>query len=681
MLNELHDLSVALDKAGIKPYGWHNDFKELPRVTRKRPCYKIIFDDQSKISSIETVTQEQVSNLRKWQTSNGQSFPGYNLWPLVYINEALKPKEEMDKFLNGEGNTDIWDKKKATIDKCLHDTSLALAEKLGDIPDKYAALGILFDRVKHLSIENFYRNLLTYIKEKIRENPSVWDLLCPLAVFSSAKTPDDDQIAGLPVSVFLDIADWAVGNNRYPVAHENTCEWVNQRLMSVDEELDKREVNVVVRQKDAFGGDSSGYDDTFPDVKMPQLGSVKLRAMFKDSQCQYRYESIEANSFIVGHEYRKKFKGALEWIRDEDNKGKTWGVMGSKELLFAYPSVLPKTPVPIVSMFGCSNRTENEKEVLFALCASDVVKSLQGLSTSLPNIEIKIFAFRKMDKARTKVIFHRNITAESLVVFAKEWERACSNVPIIHIKEWGDRKGVTEIIRLGDIFPLDIAKSLNRVWKMDGTSESEIETIDLAEGIDLLIGNFDNAHIRYLTSLAIQNCKGLMLALGAAKNKQEVLNAKGFRQHKRIIPTIFGLLLYKQKIYKEVYMKSAGYLVGNMLSVADQLHLLYCEKVRKGSVPPQLIGNALMVAAMESPVNALAQLGLRLVPYLGWAATNNSDKAGLSRYYLKAYREIAPQVSDIPQRFTDDEKAQVLLGYLAGIQKNEEEIEGGKKHE
>jgi len=84
-----------------------------------------------------------------------------------------------------------------------------------------------------------------------------------------------------------------------------------------------------------------------------------------------------------------------------------------------------------------------------------------------------------------------------------------------------------------------------------------------------------------------------------------------------------------------------------------------------------------MVAAMNSPVNALAQLGLRLVPYLGWASTNNTDKAGLSRYYLKAYHDIAPQVSEIPQRFSDAEKAQVLLGYLAGIQK-EQNTEGGK---
>ncbi|MBU4304755.1 MAG: hypothetical protein KJ893_03910 [Candidatus Omnitrophica bacterium] len=552
----------------------------------------------------------------------------------------------------------------------MNEVSSTLKEKLGDVPDQFKALERLIARVSGLTAENFYNDLTGYIKKIVSDDQNAWDGLSLLAIFSSDKEPDDSKIAGLAVSAFFDIKDWCDGSNCYPVAHEETCNWINQRLLNAD----------TIKHsylKDAYGGDISGFEETFPEVKMPQLGGVKLRSMFKDSKCQYRYGSIESNSFIVGREYRKKFAGSLAWIKKEDNKGKTWGVVSGKELLFAYPSVLPATPAPIALMFGCSSQSEKDQETLFASCASDVIKSLQGISRSIKDIDINVFVLKKMDKARTKVVFHRNLTAERLIQVAEEWKRACDNVSLINIKEWGEQKGVAEIVGLRDVFPLDIAKSLNRVWKMDGTSASEVDAINSTAGIDLLIGNLDDAGVSHLMSIALQNCKGLMIALGAAKNKQEVLNAKGFRQYKRIVPTIFGVLLYKQNIYKEVYMKSIGRIIGNMLSIADQLHLLYCEKVRKGSMPPQLIGNSLMVAAMESPVNALAQLGLRLAPYLGWAATNNTDKAGLSRYYLKAYRDIVPQVGEIPQRFTDAEKAQVLLGYLAGIQKNEE-TEGGK---
>ena len=37
MLNELHQLSVALDKANITPKDWHKELRPLPNVTPKKP--------------------------------------------------------------------------------------------------------------------------------------------------------------------------------------------------------------------------------------------------------------------------------------------------------------------------------------------------------------------------------------------------------------------------------------------------------------------------------------------------------------------------------------------------------------------------------------------------------------------------------------------------------------------
>jgi hypothetical protein len=134
------------------------------------------------------------------------------------------------------------------------------------------------------------------------------------------------------------------------------------------------------------------------------------------------------------------------------------------------------------------------------------------------------------------------------------------------------------------------------------------------------------------------------------------------------MPAILGLLLWTVGIGKENYMNNSPYLVGRMLKVADELHAVYCKEVRKNNLPPQLLGNALMVAALDSPVQALAQLALRITPYLGWARTNATESAGLSRYVLKEFGLIEIKLRDavFPDRLNDSARAQLLLGYISG---------------
>ena len=113
-----------------------------------------------------------------------------------------------------------------------------------------------------------------------------------------------------------------------------------------------------------------------------------------------------------------------------------------------------------------------------------------------------------------------------------------------------------------------------------------------------------------------------------------------------------------------------------MLKLADELHALYCKEVRKNSLPPQLLGNALMVAALDSPTQAIAQLALRIAPYLGWAKTNSTESAGLSRYVLKEFGLVEAKLRDtaLPGRLDDPARAQLLLGYISSNAQTEETI-------
>src|SRR3990172_11126236 len=102
MLNELYHLSIALERAGIVPVDWHKDLKPLPNASDKKPCHRISISPDGSIAGIETMKKELVACLRKWEPSNGNSFPGFNIQPLYRLADGDK-KKRLKKWRGGEG--------------------------------------------------------------------------------------------------------------------------------------------------------------------------------------------------------------------------------------------------------------------------------------------------------------------------------------------------------------------------------------------------------------------------------------------------------------------------------------------------------------------------------------------------------------------------------------------------
>jgi len=675
MLNELNHLSIALTHAGITPPDWHNDMKSLPNVKPKKPCYKILIGSDGSISGIEAMGKQLVSSLRKCQFgSNGYSFPGFNIQSLYYIT-GEEEKKCLEKWNKGKDQIDTDKLQQWCIEKnetrwnepmlneCLGKIPQELKRQLGEIPDDFIALNKLFERVDKAwgndGCAKFVQALKNYIWGKISVNENL-SFLLPILIRTKPK-PEN-------ISIFLDVPDWM----EYPVANKYTIALINERLLQADR-LSCSQINR--KTNDAYGLCSSGCDDKLSDTKLPFLGKVILRAMSSESPCQRRYGTIDAKSFCIGAESRRRAKSALEWIGDEKHEGQTWGRADGKESIFAYPAIIPPEPPALAAFFGA--RKTDDKEARFEKYAEDVVTSLKGLSPSLKDIELRVFSLRKMDNtsAKTKVIFHRNYSAQRLADAATEWQQGSKNIPKIQITAWGKGKGEIIHAEPETPFPLQIADCLNRVWKLDGTTASEVKTIHKSDGIELLLDEMAiQRRIPHLLAVTIQNSKGLFFSLGQSMHRDEVLKLDGFNKHKQLMPSILGILLWKLGIGKEIYMNNPSYLVGRILKIADELHALYCKEVRKDKMPPQLLGNALMAAALDSPTQALAQLALRIVPYLGWARTNASDSAKLSRYFLKEFGLIEAKLRDavLPSRLDDAAKAQLLLGYISSNSQTDE---------
>ena len=120
-------------------------------------------------------------------------------------------------------------------------------------------------------------------------------------------------------------------------------------------------------------------------------------------------------------------------------------------------------------------------------------------------------------------------------------------------------------------------------------------------------------------------------------------------------------------------MKGPAFLVGRLLSLADQLHVQYCHGVRNGKVPPQLVGNALMATALETPTKAVAMLAQRVLPYQAWARTvQGGDEVRLAKYLLGELGRMSGDLKDLqlPVTCDDPERAEMLLGYLARSEKD-----------
>jgi hypothetical protein len=689
MLNELYTLSNTLNSKGISIKEWHREYKTIPKVTAKAPCIRLWISDNSSICDIESISVELAQSLRKYGNNQG-TFPAFNIAPLYRITDSaqISALEDIEK-----GNTKLdltmiqswclnnnWRKSLVNkIDNCIHNVAQTMLDKINKTgsTQKNAVVPLinLASGFTNKPDKSLRTALETCIYAKLQKREDVSLALSILFHKGKKEAKDPEKDCGT-LSVMLDLFDWR-RHGGYPVASGHTTEWINEILLNSNQTNTDSQSEAI--ENDAFGMPFINPSKPMPSVKLPGF-EVTLRSMFSGQPCQYRYNRIDDGSYPISKENRSLMKKSLEWIVGLDMEGVTWRKVDKNEIVFVYPSKLPDVPPKFASIFS-SSQTENSDltKARFENVAREFIKTLQGIPVYQKPEFIQIFTIRRMDKARSKVIFTHNCTPEQLIQSAENWEAGCDNIPSNNL---GEKKIP---------FPLQVARIVNNIWKQSGElaqGKTTVERMKYYQGIEILLDimqesmGYNYLHILLANSSGLVNCLGNWIHSGSkCKDKADEKNLEKLKQESVLLLSVMGLFLYKNDCRKDKYMENMAYLVGQILKVSDELHTLYCKVVRSGEVPPQLAGSALFVTAGETPYQALAQLSLRINPYITWAKQyrfKNIDKkyeeSWKAAWYLNLYENTANKLRLVMKdstRFNDYDKAQLFIGYLSSFPKRE----------
>lgn len=688
MLNELYSLSTALKSKGISTKEWHREYKPLPKITVKAPCIRIWLAEEGSIRGLESISAELAQLLRKYGNNQG-TFPAFNIVPLYRITdkEQLSELEQIEKgtipldfdkikswCINDNWKESIVKK----IDRSLNNIPQTLSDLIGnqEQPERTLVLELirLASGFTNEPDRSFKSALEKCVFAKLQKQEDIGILLAMLFHKGNPQKNHNDD-TGVSISIVLDLFDWQ--QYGYPVTSQHTTEWINDRLL-------KSSLLSASKQHEVAGSDAFGIPFVNPNEPMPSVKlngfDVTLRSMFNGQPCQYRYEQIDDASYPIAMENRSLAKKSLEWVAGLEREGVTWRKIDMNEIVFVYPSKLPETSPRFASIFGFSQAESfAQTEARFENIAKDFIRTLRGLPAKDKPDFIQIFTIRKLDKARSKVIFTRNCSPDQLIKAAEDWETGCRNTPETDLGE--------QIIP----FPLHVARIVNNVWKQNGElaqGKTAVERMKYYQGMELLLDLMQESMIDNYLHIILTHSSGLVSYIGnwvhggsKCKDKTEERSFEKIRNETVLLLSVFGLLLYKRGERKEKYMESVAYLVGQLLKISDELHTLYCKVVRGGDVPPQLVGSALFVTAGETPNQAIAQLSLRMNPYITWAKqyrfknmTTKNEESWRARWYLSLYEDAANKLKAImtdSTRFGDFDKAQLFIGYLASFPKRE----------
>ena len=354
-----------------------------------------------------------------------------------------------------------------------------------------------------------------------------------------------------------------------------------------------------------------------------------------------------------------------------------------KDLLLVYCDGQPVISDEAADTFGSD---EGEKRDQFENDAMAICRALEGIIKQRPQSRLHILLIGKADKEKKQILMHIAPTSQEVLDAAERWQNGVrDNLPIITIPLPPDKRGEKTIqAQPCPPYPDRVVRLLSSEWVRGGMDELKLDGPALRHVLDMMLrsaGIWEHT-AKNLLGITIQRIGPLLIGIAASLHSGEKEQIEKFRPYVRETAlraiALFGILLHVLESRKEMYMKDAPYLVGQVLALADTLHKDYCIVVRKGEMPTSLIGTSLMRRALDNPTGALADLSERMMEYLRWAKTTqvsqewkDDDRRRIAvneaRKKLRQYEPLSERLASLtlPVESNDLMKAQLLLGFLA----------------
>lgn len=744
MLNELWDLHRAMTDAGAAMVEDESGFIQIPSTG---PALRVYLGKDGSIEDLR-IFKDGVTSYFTCGAGEAQRFPIPNfpaLWNLTETelqtlkdwrrakskaikgNKRLPPLPEFLRKLARTPSKRIrklaWNESELrSLNSTLHRVALEVCDPAAE-PSAPKALKALVERAQRIGApEDFLANLGRKVLSKVKTGAHEWatfdeplPALLFLAGVSDRKVPVQFEPAGFASA---------------PAFDKKVREWINAKRQKQRCALTQPSPDSTL---DAFGATVNHKEikDKFPQVETrTMLQKISLMAKTPETPALKRHGLIGPQSFPVGSSNRSLLEGVLKTILQKDWENKTWkqivlGGSGKRKkwgVVIAYPTRFPKQPAYLAVTLVGSEKDRQTRD--FAAYGEGVIRSLEGLieedKAGGRTTEVVVFVLTKPAAGYTaEVVLSERMTAAHFIQSAKTWQEGAINRPALLIRvrpeaaAKHDRNGQTEAnewVAPYVPFPNEVFECLNERWIGMGERHQDVKRYGMADSLRLFLsdgGALDQRFLAEMLSQAVRSSESLILGAGQAFARSKHIDdfsktAADAERHLRLWPSILGILLRKLNHQKRDYMENTAFLVGQLLSRVDSLHHLYCEDVRKGQAPPQLIGNAIMAVALRQPQKAMAFLGQRILPYQAWARTYSTrgEREEIKTQLRKIMNEIgeitiklaarygesnadreSARVLDAAQHFpkeaneraqaqmmlgylSDPEKAQMLLGYL-----------------
>ncbi|HEX4959323.1 MAG TPA: hypothetical protein VF173_00695 [Thermoanaerobaculia bacterium] len=457
---------------------------------------------------------------------------------------------------------------------------------------------------------------------------------------------------------------------------------------------------------------------SFPQPNLPVLGQTFLFARNSDIRAQGRYGRFAAETMPAGEDTVIRLAAALEALTSDDRLGVTWRPIPGEapkqsDLLLAFVEKAPE--VAAAGLLAQEEEQEDFSEevpdgpeaaeaesiAVFEKRTQRVIEAVRAkVGADFRQTPVQLAVFRKVDPANRKVVYAGTASVGDLYQAAVSWVNGERNVPAwftLPIFRKGERK--PSPMGPPHLAPLGVIRFSKQLFLRAGQMRQEVVGLPAGEAFALFLDTraekTHSARRRVERVLRLVLGRRAELVTSAAHSVWRGTATTGkldLREALRTV-TMLGLLLHKLGCSKEIYMNDTAFKLGQLLAAADVVHAGYCADIRGGSLPPSLLGNQVFSMAQSAPEKALATLCRRWKPYEGWAQkiardpgraegmVASKDKAEQQRGWdikraVRCARDMKPLAEELAASLaevkpTDRFRAELLLGYIAGLPKSQ----------